>query len=257
MILLMIHRARCIPSWSWGKPCTTLYVTIMLYKTRGIVLNYMKYRETSIIARIFTELFGRQSYIIHGVRARKPRYNIALFQPLMPLDMVVYHKKHASIQRVAEVRCHWPIGGLLGDIRKAAIATFLTELLTKVIHEEEHNESLFYFLLHAVVKLNEQVTGYESFHLRFMLQLCSYLGFGIKATQEINEQLSRSGLHIGFSKTEIALLDALLAGKFDQDMAISKATNRHLTTGMVKYYQLHIDALDTLKSLKVMQEIGS
>lgn len=234
-----------------------IYATIMLHKTRGIVLNYMRYRETSIIARVFTEVFGRQTYIIQGVRARKPKYSIALFQPLMPLDMVVYHKKHASIQRVAEVRCHLPISGILGDIRKAAIATFLIELLTKVIHEEEHNESLFRFLLHAVITLNEQVTGYEFFHLSFMLRLCSYLGFGVKAAKEINEQLSRSGLHRGFSKAEIALLDALLAGKFDQDMVMSKATSRHLTAGMIKYYQLHIDALDTLKSLKVLQEIGS
>ena len=228
----------------------------MLHKTRGIVLNYIKYSETSIIARIFTELFGRQSYLIQGVRTRKAKYSIALFQPLMLLDMVVYHKKHANIQRVAEVKCHVPISNILGDIRKAAMATFLTELLSKVLHEEEHNEELFSFLLHAVVTLNEQDTGYELFHLSFMLKLCSYLGFGIKAAQEIDTQLSRSGLK-GFSQEEMAILDALLVEGFNQPRAISKNAARNLTAGIIKYYQLHIDTLDTLKSLKVLREISN
>ncbi|MCK5702883.1 MAG: recombination protein O N-terminal domain-containing protein, partial [Cyclobacteriaceae bacterium] len=32
----------------------------MLYKSRGIALSYIKYKESSIIARIFTEAFGMQ-----------------------------------------------------------------------------------------------------------------------------------------------------------------------------------------------------
>ena len=40
----------------------------MLIKTRGIVLSFLKYRETSIIARIYTERRGVQSYIVNGVR---------------------------------------------------------------------------------------------------------------------------------------------------------------------------------------------
>ena len=43
----------------------------MLEKTRGIVLSTVKYGETSIIAAIFTEQFGRQSYMINGIRSSK------------------------------------------------------------------------------------------------------------------------------------------------------------------------------------------
>lgn len=230
---------------------------MMLYKTRGIALNYIKYRETSIIARIFTELFGRQSYLIQGVRTSKSKHSMALFQPLMPLDMVVYHKKQASIQRVAEVRCHVPISNILEDMRKAATATFLTELLTKVLHEEVQNESLFRFFLRAVITLNEQETSHTLFHLYVMLQLCSYLGFGVKAAQEIDEQLARFDLHQGFSPEEIALLNALLVNDLNPSTLPNKQVRRKLTASVVKFYQLHIDSLDTLKSLKVLQEINN
>ncbi|RZL08551.1 MAG: DNA repair protein RecO, partial [Hymenobacter sp.] len=35
----------------------------MLIKTRGIVLSYLKYRESSIITRVYTEQRGVQSYL--------------------------------------------------------------------------------------------------------------------------------------------------------------------------------------------------
>lgn len=229
----------------------------MLYKTRGIVLSYIKYSETSIIVRIFTELFGRQSYLIQGVRAKKPKHSIALFQPLMPLDMVVYHKKQANMQRVAEVKCHVPISNILENMDKAATATFLTELLTKVLHEEAQNERLFRFFLRAVIALNELEASHALFHLYFMLHLCSYLGFGVKAAQEIDEQLVRLGLHQGFSQEEAGLLNTLLANDFSPELRPNKQIRRKLTASLVKFYQLHIDSLDTLKSLKVLQEIRS
>lgn len=40
----------------------------MIYSTKGIVLRTIKYGETSVIASIFTESFGVQSYIVNGVR---------------------------------------------------------------------------------------------------------------------------------------------------------------------------------------------
>jgi len=60
----------------------------MLNKTRGIVINYIRYRETSVIVNIYTEEFGIQTYIENGVRSAKSKNKIALFQPLTLLDLV-------------------------------------------------------------------------------------------------------------------------------------------------------------------------
>ena len=64
----------------------------MITKTKGIVLNYIKYGDTSIICKIYTKSFGVQSYIINGIRNSKSK-NIGLYQPLNILDLVVYNKK--------------------------------------------------------------------------------------------------------------------------------------------------------------------
>ena len=49
----------------------------MRYKTYGIVLSNIKYRETSIIVRILTEKFGLQTYIVNGVRSAKAKGKIS------------------------------------------------------------------------------------------------------------------------------------------------------------------------------------
>ncbi|XWN35135.1 MAG: DNA repair protein RecO [Roseivirga sp.] len=228
----------------------------MLHKTSGIVLSHLKFRETSIIAKIFTEALGSQAYVIHGVRTQKPRYSMALFQPLTRLDLVVYHKKQVNLQRVAEVKCHAPNSHILGNLKKATIAVFLAELLTKVIREEEHNESLFHFLWQAIGNFEAQTTDYELFHLTFMLQLCHYLGFGISTAQELYAQLRRSGQHWEMRQEAIESLASLLAGGPQGHVAMDKATQRNMTEAVIKFYQLHMDALDTLQSLKVLQALG-
>jgi DNA repair protein RecO (recombination protein O) len=75
----------------------------MLHKTRGIVLHTTNYSETSVIAKVYTELFGLQSYLINGVRNKKAKVKANLLQPLSLLNLVAYHKERNGLQRVSEV----------------------------------------------------------------------------------------------------------------------------------------------------------
>ena len=228
----------------------------MLYTTQGIVLSYIKYRETSIIAKIFTEALGLQAYIVQGVRTKKSKYNVALFQPLTLLDMVVHHKKRGGIQRVAEIQRYTPHGDILADVKKATIAIFLAELLSKVIREEERNEKLFDFLWKALIRLHAQTDGYEFFHLTFMLQLSHYLGFGISTAQDVYTQLHRLGKTWEIDQETLEGLHVLLTGKVDKCVRMNRAVKRRVTASIIKFYQLHIDTLDTFRSMKVLQEIS-
>ena len=53
----------------------------MYHKTRAIVLHCIKYSETSVIAKIYTEKLGMQSYMVKGVRAAKSKSKAAMLQP--------------------------------------------------------------------------------------------------------------------------------------------------------------------------------
>ena len=53
----------------------------MLIATRGIVFRTIKYSESSIIADIYTEARGLQSYYINGIRSEKAKLKAGLLRP--------------------------------------------------------------------------------------------------------------------------------------------------------------------------------
>ena len=149
----------------------------MLHKTRGVALHTVKFSETSIIAKIYTELFGLQSYLIKGIRKQHPRIKPGLFQPLTILDLTVYHKETGNLQSLKEVYNLYPYQSLPFDIMKSSVALFITELIYKSIREEEPNQELFDFLFETCIELDSLKSNITLFPLLFTLKLTKYLGF--------------------------------------------------------------------------------
>ena len=225
----------------------------MLHTTQGIVLRVIKYRETSVIAKIFTRDLGRQTYVVPSVRTKRPKYNMALFQPLTRLEIIAYHKEQRSIQRLSEAQCHTPNDTILDDVRRGAIAIFLTELLTKVIQEEEKNEKLFDFLWQAIGQLNEQTIIYDFFLLTFMLQLSHYLGFGIHVPQDLHTSTRHGGQNRLRNEEVDAGLRILLLGKEATYQKVDLITKQHITNALLVFYQSHVGSLKTLHSLELLR----
>lgn len=218
----------------------------MLHKTRGIVFKYFKYRESSIIVKIFTEAFGMQSYIVNGVRSSKSsRSKMALFQPLTLLDLIVYHKPGGDINRIAETRCSYPFKTLATDIKKLAIAIFVSEVLYKSVREEGEDHPLFDFVFNSIEILDYQESGYENFHLRFLLKLSKYLGFGIENSTVLEP----------FDEEEAGMLKDLMEKPYDAPVPLTNLTRRVMLEHIIKFYQANVDSLKEINSIKVLQEV--
>ncbi|MCC5932148.1 MAG: DNA repair protein RecO [Cyclobacteriaceae bacterium] len=224
----------------------------MLHKTRGVVLSFIKYKESSIIVKIFTENYGLQSYIVNAVRNSKSKNKIALFQPLTLVDMVVYKNPGRDIQRISELKCRKPFTSLPFSITKSAIAIFITELLVKTLHHEEENASLFAFLDDSVQKLDATAKGSENFHLYFMVNLCAYLGFNPETPAEFVSQI---GEYWPQEKPEMKLLKMIME-KWDETVTVDADRNarNNLLSAMVKYYKIHHMISTEFKSIQVLKE---
>lgn len=220
----------------------------MIFKTRGIVFRFTKFRETSIIVTIFTEEFGLQRYIVNGVRSKSSKNRIALYQPLTLLHLVVYHRENANIERIKEISCLHPYRTLQTDVKKAALAMFVNELLNKTVKEESHVGGIFEFICDSLVVLDLLETGYENFHLMFMLKLSRYLGFGV---HNVNEILAG---RTADRQTEL-FLSALLAADYHSPLKISNMQRRTILELLVKYYHEHMEHLGEIKSLHVLREV--
>ena len=237
----------------------------MLIKTRGIVLSYLKYRETSIIARIYTERLGVQSYVVNGVRKAKPPGRIALFQPFTLLELVAYVARGSSgLTRLSEFRCAEPFQSLPYDVQKSSVVLFLSEVVSKVVREEEQNEPLFRFLHDSILAFDQQMTGAENVALVFLLQLATYLGFGISSGAELTDQVIMAGhAPVAPGRNGPATLRLReFDGYFDEllrNPAISTIPNgrvRHeLLHVLIRYYQLHIEQMGEIRSLDILSEV--
>ncbi len=223
----------------------------MIYKTRGIVFRFTRFRETSIIVTIFTELFGLQSYIVNGVRSSKSSGNkMALYQPLTLLDLVVYHRDNAHIHRIKEIKCCHPYNSLTNDVRKTTLAIFINEIITKTVKEEAHAPELFEFLFQSFVTLDCQQEGYENFHLIFLSKLSRLLGFGAHNVREV------SGSRI-LNPEEERALEYVLNSEYDQHIKINQDQRRAILSHLLQFYAEHVDTLGEIKSTQVLRELLS
>ena len=229
----------------------------MLHKTKGIALNYIKYKETSIIAKIYTEAFGLTSFIVNGVRSKKARHKVAFFQPLTLLDLVVYHKKNANLNRISELKCPEPLMDLPAKIKKSSIAIFMTEILIKSLKGEEENPSLFHFLYQSILVLEHLPDHHENFHLQFMLKLSQFLGFAPADAHEINTQLSSAGAKIFVSEEEEMVIDLFIEQNYENTISISNSVRRKILDQILEFYKIHIDAFGEVKSVAVLNEVLS
>jgi DNA repair protein RecO (recombination protein O) len=229
----------------------------MLHKTRGIALSYIRYKESSIIARIYTEAFGIQTYIVNGVRSSKSKTNrIAFFQPLTLLDMVVYHKnKEDTIHRISEIKCYAPFFSIPFDVIKSGLALFMTEMLGKTLREEENNEPLFHFIEQSVMYLDEAETGFENFHIQFLMQLAHYLGFGVETADDLASELKDNHFPDRPDEAEHAATAQLLANGYGLSIRLDRVRRISILEKLLFFYKIHMDALGEIRSLDVLREV--
>lgn len=98
----------------------------MLQKTQGIVLHSLKYKDTSIIVDIYTEVSGRASFLVPVSRSRKAAVKSVLFQPLSLVELEADFRPNTSIYKVKEAKSFYPFTSIPYDPYKSAIALFLS-----------------------------------------------------------------------------------------------------------------------------------
>lgn len=220
----------------------------MLYKTRGIVFRFTKYGETSIIVNVFTESFGLQSYIVNGVRTKSAKNKIALFQPLTLLEMVVYHKENANINRIKELKCTHPFQSLSTDIIKSTIGMFIIEIMNKTIKEESHTGDFFSFLFNSIQTLDLLEENSENFHLIFLLKLSRYLGFGAHTVSEVLG-------HRMIGDEEEKILAILLTLNLQETVKMTGTQRKNLLEVILLFYADHLDYLGEIRSVSILREV--
>ncbi|MFI2741441.1 DNA repair protein RecO [Zhouia sp. PK063] len=239
----------------------------MLVTTNAIVLSALKFGDTSLIVKCFTQSSGVKSYLLKGVlTSKKGKIKKAYFQPLMQLEIVANHKDKGTLERLTDVKLAYPYETLHTDVVKSTIAMFLAEVLQLAIHEEEINEPLYNFIASHLQWLDHH-QKMANFHLYFLVQLTKYLGFYPDENQadlpyfdlqegEFVPQLTLNPILVDeklyyFKKMLTIAVDELT------ELKMNKELRQQLLQSVLWYYELHLHGFRKPKSLHILSEIFS
>ena len=237
----------------------------MLQKTRGIVLHSMKYGETGMITAIYTEEFGRMSFIMQGIHGNRSSVKANLLRQLSLLEMEVDFKHGRELQRAREIRNIHPFGSIPYEISKSTQALFIADLLHKVLREEESRPELFIFLYHSIEMLDLLEEGIPNYHIVFLLQLSRYLGFAPANNYSASNQffdmmagkfVSSSPNHPWFLKNpESSVLADLLEMGYQNlsEFKPGQDLRNVFLSFVIEYYGLHLGNKLNIKSLEILR----
>jgi DNA repair protein RecO (recombination protein O) len=238
----------------------------MIYQTRAIILRTVKYGESSLIVDMYTEQKGHQTFIINSVRKSKAITHASVLQLLSLVDMVAYHQDRQKIHRIREVRPDHIWQSIPFDMHKSSVITCLAEVCSKCITTADPHPELFEFLHESLIGYDEPDHFDRDFLIRFLVSLSQFLGFGLEVPESKVEGLYFDLLegHIVMTKpmhNYLMSMDDLFALKVIMEKGTKKRaevpleTRRRIVDQLILYYQLHVESLREVHSLKILREL--
>lgn len=239
----------------------------MWHKTRGIVLHTIPYNDKYAIIYMYTEAFGRASYLVSRTRSKRGGLSKALFAPLTVWELEVDHQPKRELHRIKEAHACFPLTDVAGDPVKSMLALFLSEVLFRVVREQESDLRLFQYLYESIHLLEYADKGIANFHLVFLLGLLQPLGIfpNVEAYHSGDYFDMLNGLFTGalplhshfLNESDSAVFVRLLRIGFD-NMALfgfSRQDRHAILQYILAYYRLHLPDFPEIKSLSILQSL--
>lgn len=215
-----------------------------LVKSRGIALHLIRYRETSVIARVFTEETGLHGFVVNGVRTGKSKTPPALFQPLQLLDLVYYFDPKRELHRINEIKPALPLRTIPFLPVKTTQALFLAEVLGKVIREGQAHAVLFDQIWNDIVWLDGMQDKAEAAHIFMLKKMLAPLGIQPAQWEE---------LFLSNQLGQWPVLSAFL--NEDQMQDLPSGLRSMVLDRLMWYLQNHLEGMGTVRSLEVLKAV--
>ncbi len=236
----------------------------MLSTTKAIVLSAIKYGDSDLIVKCYTQL-GLKSYMLKGIlKSKKGKLKVAYFQPLTHLELVAKHNNKGNLNFIKEVKVSYSYRTIPFNIVKQTMVLFLSEVLSKSIYEEEENELLFEYLEAALIWLdtNDDVAN---FHLLFLLNLTKHLGF--YPEKEYSDALFFDLEEGRFTNSiprnnrvtaeNLTPLKSLLGINFEglNTLKFNGLIRQSILDILIRYFELHLPGFHKPKSLAILKTV--
>jgi DNA repair protein RecO (recombination protein O) len=147
----------------------------MLYDSKAFSLTYLKYNESAIISKLFTQERGLQTFIINSVRKKKSNKKLSFFKPLQLLNISAVHSSRRSLQYMKDLSLCDINYNTNNSMHNQFVALFISEVLAKTLKENQQETAIFNYLLKIKSELNNKLNS--NYSISFLIRLTSFFGF--------------------------------------------------------------------------------
>lgn len=236
-------------------------------KLQGIVLQTVRYGDTSLIVKMYTQSNGLQSFIAKGVGGKKSSLRNAFFQPLTLLQFVQSgHPSNGHLGYLKDPEVLYAYKTIPMKMDKNAILFYIDELLTRTLTQQEQNETLFQFIYQSLLWLDLVETGYANFPIYFTLELSRFLGFYPKCNYENGFSFDMmEGQFVHDMPIHPYAFDAERSAQFAcflnlginnlPDVFLSGDQRSELLEGIITFMRLHAPVLKGMQSHEIVRDI--
>ena len=164
---------------------------------RVYVLHLREYRETSLIAEVYSRDSGRLSVIFKGIRSRKSRYS-GMVQPFVPISLSLFGRSDLKTANNLE----FPERPFSITGKNLILGMYVNELLYRLLEKYDPLESVFdsyEYLLQKLEKLNNPISSLREFELNLLIDLGYVINFH---TDSVSGDAVSAGSHYNFFVNE-------------------------------------------------------
>ena len=207
-----------------------------------IILGSTKLKENALVLHTISPEWGRRSFIVNVSR----KTSGALYQILSIIDAEVIPNPRSELYRLRSVGTAYPLTSLRTDMRKSAITMFLGEVLYRTLTEGMVDGGLFDWCKTSILTLEELRGDFSNFHLWFLKELISRLGF----------RADRDTL-MPFASESLEALCRIISSDFASCMMIplNGAVRSELASTLIRYLSFHCNRQMEICSLSVLQAL--
>ncbi len=239
----------------------------MSQKLQIVVLHTIKYRDSTLILQGYSNLGGRQSFVIRTGRGPKNYAALSQLHPLSIIDTELAGNPKGEMHNIKEYSAAYKLSEIRTNVQKSSIAIFISELIYRSIKEVEQNPDLFGFITSSIIRLEALETGYANFHPWFMVELCKQIGYTpdnnysaetpyfdiISANFTNNPVLKDLSLNLKSSSILAMLLNT--KPEYLYNLKINGNERYIFIQDMIKYLSHHIGYQIEVRSLSVLHQI--
>lgn len=234
-------------------------------KTKGLVLNAIKYGDTSAIVQVYTQDYAVLPLMIKGLYGGKNKKLKAICYAFTEIEFSFKPQQKSNIVLPSNLQASNSFYEMHRHPIKSMMLQFIAEVVYQCVKHDDVNPKLYAFLFEMVAIFNDKKEHFSEFHLFLFLKLTSHFGF--YPNQE-NAELAYFDLLEGrfsqqinaptlLSEEETKDWKKLLSTEFTANSPhyFNKSSRQRLTDNLMDYLSIHLDGFKEPKSLLILKEV--